>query len=165
MDSAPANGSATQRPAHSFGRGGRSPSASLGRSGGAATGAGGPACRPRAHRPNPVPTTASASTRTTPYFILETNMVRRTSSARTAGAVGPRPRLAGDAQGDGVQPVAGVRAPRHRAGLAGQDEEGGLEGVLGVLRVAQHAAAHAPDQRSVPLDQGGEGRLVTPTGE
>jgi hypothetical protein len=47
----------------------------------------------------------------------------------------------------------------YRGGLAGQDEEGGLEGVLGVV-VAEQAAADAPDHRPVPFDKCGEGGRV-----
>ena len=45
------------------------------------------------------------------------------------------------------------------AALADQDEERGLERVLGVVRVAQHAAADPQHHRPVPLDQGRERRL------
>jgi hypothetical protein len=38
--------------------------------------------------------------------------------------------------------------------------EGGLERVLRVVDVAEHAPAHAQDRRSVPPDQGLEGGLV-----
>ena len=37
--------------------------------------------------------------------------------------------------------------------LADQDQEGRLEGVLGLVIVAQHAAAGAKDHRPVPLHQ------------
>ena len=50
-------------------------------------------------------------------------------------------------------------------GLAGQDEEGGLEGVLRVVEVAQYAPADAQHHRRVPPHQRREGRLVTVTGE
>ena len=46
-----------------------------------------------------------------------------------------------------------------------QDEEGGLEGVLGVLLVPQHPPAHAADHRAVAVDEQFEGRLVAPGGE
>src|SRR5262249_5333931 len=45
-------------------------------------------------------------------------------------------------------------------GPAGEDEEGALEGVLGVLVVVQQVPADAKNQRAVPLHQGREGRLV-----
>src|SRR5262249_30095744 len=43
--------------------------------------------------------------------------------------------------------------------------EGGLEGVLRVVQVAQHAPAHAEDQRAVAAEQEREGGLVVPGGE
>ena len=48
-----------------------------------------------------------------------------------------------------------------RRRLADEDEEGGLEGVLGVVVVAEDTAAHAPDHRAVPPHQGCKSRLVT----
>ena len=60
--------------------------------------------------------------------------------------------LQGRLVGDPVQPVP-QPLPRDDGGrLAGQDEEGGLEGVLGVV-VAEHAAADAQHHRPVPADQ------------
>jgi hypothetical protein len=47
-----------------------------------------------------------------------------------------------------------------RAGLASQHEKGRLENVLGVLHIAQSAAADAVDHRPVPREQGGEGVLI-----
>jgi hypothetical protein len=71
-----------------------------------------------------------------------------------------RSQVAGDAGGDSVQPVGEeVRVPDD-PGLPGQDEEGRLKGVLGVLRRPQDAPANAQHERAVPLDQGREGRLV-----
>ena len=55
----------------------------------------------------------------------------------------------------GAERVADPERPR----LADQDQEGGLEGVLGVVRVAEDAPADAQDHRPVPLDQGREGQL------
>ena len=52
--------------------------------------------------------------------------------------------------------------------LAGQDEEDGLKGVLGVVPVAQDLATDAQDHRPVHRDQGRESHLlrgVTPGGE
>jgi hypothetical protein len=60
-----------------------------------------------------------------------------------APAGGNRPGLQGGAAGDAVQPVADQLAGHDRGRPAGEDEEGGLEGVLGVLLVGQHAAADA----------------------
>src|SRR5262249_2405546 len=55
--------------------------------------------------------------------------------------------------------------PPQRRRLAHEDEEGGLEGVLGVLCVAQDAAANAQHHRPVPHEQGREGGLVVPRHE
>ena len=66
--------------------------------------------------------------------------------------------------GDAVQPAAQRQRPRRLAaqppGLAGQQDEGGLEGVLGVGPPAQHAAASAQHHRAVPPHQLGEGGLA-----
>src|SRR5262249_49717184 len=51
------------------------------------------------------------------------------------------------------------------AGLAGEQEEGGLEGVLGLVGVAQQSPAHAQHQRAVPEDQGGKGGFLALGGE
>ena len=45
------------------------------------------------------------------------------------------------------------------AGLLDQDQERGLEGILRVVRVGEHAPADAQDHRPVPLDQDREGQL------
>ena len=66
----------------------------------------------------------------------------------------------GQAVRDGVQPVPQRLAAVKRRGLAHQDEECGLEGILGGLIVVQHAAADAEDHRSVPSHQRLEGQLV-----
>src|SRR5262249_46778197 len=70
------------------------------------------------------------------------------------------PRVAGRAPGHAVQPAGQRRVPADRGGVAGQHEEGGLEGVLRVLVVAQHAAADAHDQGAVAPHQRGESGLV-----
>ena len=46
-----------------------------------------------------------------------------------------------------------------RPGLLDQDQERGLEGILCIVRVDQHAPADAQDHRPVPLDQDREGQL------
>jgi hypothetical protein len=43
-----------------------------------------------------------------------------------------RPRLEGRAAGDAVEPTSQRCGLANRGGLAGEDEEGGLEGILGV---------------------------------
>ena len=62
------------------------------------------------------------------------------------------------------QPPSDLVVP-DRAGLAGQDEERRLEGVLGVVRVAEDAPADGQDHRPVPRHQGRERRLVAPGDE
>ena len=64
-----------------------------------------------------------------------------------------------------MQPAAELALRPGRAGLPGQDEEGRLEGVLGVVRIAEDAPADGQDHRPVSRDQGREGRLVAPGGE
>ena len=70
------------------------------------------------------------------------------------------PRVPGDAPGHAVQPAGQRRPPADRGGLPGQNKEGGLEGVLRVLVMAQHAPADPHDQRAVAPHQRGEGGLV-----
>jgi hypothetical protein len=72
---------------------------------------------------------------------------REAAEAATGGATPDRPPLA-----DG-------------AAFLDEDENRGLEGVLGVLRVREGAAANAVDERPVPAEQRGERGLVAPAGE
>jgi hypothetical protein len=67
------------------------------------------------------------------------------------------PRLEGDAKCDAMEPADDCLALADFRGAAGEHQEGGLEGVLGVLVVVQDVLAHAQDQPPVPLHQGGEG--------
>ena len=75
-----------------------------------------------------------------------------------------RPRLECASRGDLVQPGSqGVSlAETKRAGPSGQDEEGGLEGILGGVAVLQDAPASLEHHRPVPLDQGFEVLLPPP---
>ncbi len=50
--------------------------------------------------------------------------------------------------------------PSDRPGLADQDQERGLERILGVVAIAEHGSARAQNHRAVPLDQGGKRSLV-----
>ena len=59
-----------------------------------------------------------------------------------------------------MQPAAQRVAATDRSGLARQDEERRLEGVLDVVLVPQDGAAGGRDHRPVPRHQGGEGRPV-----
>jgi hypothetical protein len=52
-----------------------------------------------------------------------------------------------------VQPVAQKLRLPDRAGLPSEDQEDGLECILGVLIVAQHLAADAQNHRPVPANQ------------
>ncbi len=52
------------------------------------------------------------------------------------------------------------RSGSRTSALAGQDEEGGLEGVLGEVAIGKELAADAEYHRAVPHHQGGEGGLV-----
>jgi hypothetical protein len=63
------------------------------------------------------------------------------------------------------EPTAQWRPPIERADFARKYEESGLEGVLGVLLLGQHATADAQDQRAVALHEGRERRLLTVPGE
>jgi hypothetical protein len=72
----------------------------------------------------------------------------------------PRLGLEGRPGGDSVQPGAEGLRPLEGAGLAGEQGERDLEGILGRVPVVQDTQAGAQDQRAVPPDQGREGGLV-----
>ncbi len=82
------------------------------------------------------------------------------------GFLGPAPAgepaagLARRAEGHAVEPVAQQVGVSDGGGLSCQDEEDGLEGVLGVMAVAQELPADAQDHRPVPRHQGGESGIV-----
>jgi hypothetical protein len=67
----------------------------------------------------------------------------------------PPRRMVGDAVEPGTEPIG---LP-DRARLPGQDQERGLEGVFGVVGVAEQALTDTEGERSVPHDQGCEGQL------
>ena len=73
---------------------------------------------------------------------------------------GRRPGAESGAVGDAVEPASDGLAVGDGGGLLGQDEEGRLEGVLGVLGVAEDAAADGQHHRPVPAHQGREGGVV-----
>jgi hypothetical protein len=77
------------------------------------------------------------------------------------GSFGPQ----GDPQGDPVQPAAEHVLFADLGGVLCQHHESGLEGVLGVLDLAQRMPTDAPNQARVPPHQGGEGSLVALAGE
>jgi hypothetical protein len=64
----------------------------------------------------------------------------------------------GDVAGNAEQPRAQRVGPANRPGLAGQDHKRRLEGVLGVVGVAQHGAAGGPHEGPVAADDDLEGR-------
>jgi hypothetical protein len=74
-------------------------------------------------------------------------------------------RAGGDADGDAVEPVAQQCPAGDAARLSRQDEEGGLEGVFGVLRDIERSPAHGQDHGPMSLHQRGEGRLIPSGGE
>jgi hypothetical protein len=59
-----------------------------------------------------------------------------------------------------IEPAAHRLAIGDRGRFTGEDEEGGLESVFGVLRMAQNPAADAQHHRAVSPYQGGEGGLI-----
>ena len=63
------------------------------------------------------------------------------------------------AAGDLMKPRTQRVLHPERSCLADQHQERGLEGILGVMLVAEDGQADAPDQRLVPLDQRREGEL------
>jgi hypothetical protein len=75
------------------------------------------------------------------------------SRVRTTG-------LDGDTVGDPMEPGSQRFAATDGAGLADQDEKGGLEGVFGAVGVTKDRAAGVIDHRAMPLDKRSEGRLV-----
>jgi hypothetical protein len=65
-----------------------------------------------------------------------------------------------DPAGDAVEP-AGQRRGRADVGRpAGQDQEGGLEGVFSVMHVGQQPSAYPEDHWTVPADHRGKGILI-----
>ena len=72
--------------------------------------------------------------------------------ARPPGRRGPG--VAGDPKGDIMEPGPERFADPESASLTDQDQEGGLEGILGIVRVAQDAVTDAHDHRRVALDEG-----------
>jgi len=62
--------------------------------------------------------------------------------------------------GHAVEPVADHLPRSDRRRPADEDEEGGLEGVLGVLVAGEYAAADPPDHRGVPSHEGFQSRPV-----
>ena len=76
-----------------------------------------------------------------------------------APAIEPCPGLARRAERHAVEPGAEPVGIADGEGLAGEHEEDGLEGVLGVVLVTQELSADAQDHRPVARHQRGEGVL------
>ncbi len=87
--------------------------------------------------------------------------VGRTAFLGPASAGDLPPGLAGRADRHAIQPGPERIRVADRPGLARQDEEGGLEGVLGVVVIAEQLPADAQDHRAVSRHDGGEGGLIT----
>jgi hypothetical protein len=66
----------------------------------------------------------------------------------------------GDAAGDAIQPTGDIPGA-DGSGFSSENEEDGLEGVLGEVLVAQLAPAHAQDHRTVAPDEQFEGVLIS----
>jgi hypothetical protein len=67
--------------------------------------------------------------------------------------------------GDAEEPVGQAFRPADVGGAADQHQEGGLEGVVGVVGVARHPPADAQYHRPVALHQGGERGLLPAVAE
>ncbi len=76
-----------------------------------------------------------------------------------AGPRQPVPGIAGRAGRDAIKPVAQPVGVADRARPPRQDEEGGLEGVLGIMAIAQELAADAQHHRPVSGHQRRESGL------
>jgi hypothetical protein len=68
--------------------------------------------------------------------------------------------FAGDAVSDAVQEAGQRLRTAKRTGLADKHKESGLEGVFGVVFVAEQTTAHAPHQRRMAVQQRREGRFL-----
>ena len=96
---------------------------------------------------------------------LPVGRLRRGLAFVLSSSHGVDPRLRGDPVSDTVKPARqGVFDPEGSS-LAGEHQESRLERVLGVMLVAEHAAADTQHHRPVPLDQHlerGIGTIVLP---
>jgi hypothetical protein len=66
----------------------------------------------------------------------------------------------GNSMCDSMKPGGQRVALADRAGPPGQNQKSGLKSILGVLLVLQYMPAYTQDERTVPIDKDGEGRLV-----
>ena len=67
--------------------------------------------------------------------------------------------LSRGADGDSVKPVAQQLGVPKAPGLAGQNEEDGLERILGKVTIPKVITTNAQNHRSMPCNQCGEGVL------
>jgi hypothetical protein len=70
-----------------------------------------------------------------------------------------------DVVGDPIQPATDRLVLLNRTGLLCQDQEGGLEGVLGVMQVTQHASTHSQHHRAVTPQESRKGIPIAVAGE
>ena len=94
-------------------------------------------------------------------------LVRHRAKGGTPPLVGAPPRgvgldTNGDPEGNAMKPARDGIGLADRRGPAGEDEERGLKGVLGVVRIAKDLLADAQHHRCVPFHQRREGRLIGP---
>jgi hypothetical protein len=68
--------------------------------------------------------------------------------------------LHGNPMGDSVQPATHRLRLANRAGFAGQDQESGLKGILGIVFIVQHAATNMPNQPAMSPKERSEGVLI-----
>ncbi len=67
--------------------------------------------------------------------------------------------------GHTIQPAAYGFAFANRLAFADENQKRGLKSIFGIVQVEQHAPAQAPHQRTVSLQQGGEGGLIVAQSE
>src|SRR5262249_2067768 len=80
------------------------------------------------------------------------------TACRTLGGLG-------DSKSDAMEPASNGVAFSDGGRLSREDNEGGLEGVLCILVVAQHSSTYSPDTPTVTPDQTCKSGLVTGGGE
>ena len=80
-------------------------------------------------------------------------------------ALAHRPGRQGHAIGDPVKPAGECLMLADAPALAGEDQEGGLQGILGVVEIMQHAPADTEHQPLMPPDQQLERSLVAGRGK
>jgi hypothetical protein len=73
-----------------------------------------------------------------------------------------RPGADSDPAGYAIEPACNRRASADRTRLAGEDQERGLEGVVGIVGFPEHAPADTQHHRTMPSDQGCESGLTAP---